>query len=459
MKCNIAIFGGGSVNWCPGLIRDIYLLDEITEGEIRLFDPDSEGVNAILSLQNVYNQETNKDLRFRRSDSLEDLLSGADFVLCTFSPGSLEAFFHDLEVPISYGVRHPVSMSFGPTMISAAIRTVPLAEELAHAMTRYCPNAWLLNVTNPMTCVTTVMCRANRNGKVVGLCHEFEGQLSMVAEIVGHHWDHKAERGNDFARETLNAKIGGINHFIWLTETSNSGQDLYPKLRNFAAANEAYYADGKIPLINEKNPWSNNREAKLAMLRHFGYLPMAGDRHLVEYLGSLCNVQNQYAQAFNVTKTTIRERERAKSRNLARTIAIGSGEVSQNWNRSGEQVTDIMQAALTGKPTYIVANLLNEGQISNLQPDVAVETFAWFDASGGKAEPVGELPGALGPMIRHGIEVCELTLTAALEGSRQKLIEALTLDFSCQAVDFRLISKLADDLLHANKEWLPRFHD
>ena len=112
---------------------------------------------AVASMLARFNAERGKDYRVSVCDDRAEALGGADFVMTTFSPGSMDAFEYDLEIPIRYGIRQPVSMTVGPAGISAALRTVPVAAEIVEDMERHCPGAWLLNVTNPMSAVTRAM--------------------------------------------------------------------------------------------------------------------------------------------------------------------------------------------------------------------------------------------------------------------------------------------------------------
>ena len=129
-------------------------LDEIEGGEIRLVDPDKTNVEAVAQMLHKFNEIRVKDYAISVVDDRKAALKDADFVLTTFSPGSMDAFYNDLEIPVKYGIRLPVSMTVGIPGISAAIRTVPVAYEIVKEMEEVCPGAWLLNVTNPMSCVT-----------------------------------------------------------------------------------------------------------------------------------------------------------------------------------------------------------------------------------------------------------------------------------------------------------------
>jgi alpha-galactosidase len=230
----LTVIGGGSSQWMINLMKDVYLLDAAEGGEIRLVDPDQPGAAAVASMLQRFNRERRKDYSISVVDDRAEALAGADFVMTTFSPGSMDAFEYDLEVPIRYGIRQPVSMTVGPAGISASLRTVPVAYEIVQDMERQCPDAWLLNVTNRMSTVTRAMNLAANSVRVVGLCHEFHSFAALAREIFGlqpppdtnvveqlYQW--LPERGLDYT-------VAGINHFIWITRAELDGRDVIPRI-------------------------------------------------------------------------------------------------------------------------------------------------------------------------------------------------------------------------------------
>lgn len=453
----LTVIGGGSVMWMTSLMRDVYMVDEIEGGEIRLVDPHKEHVEAVKDMLIAFNKLRNKDYKVSVVEDRKRALEGADFVMCTMSPGSLDAFSNDLEIPIKYGIRQPVSMTVGPCGISAALRTVPVAYEIVEDMEEVCPGAWMLNVTNPMSTVTRAMNMAAKKCKVIGMCHEFHAFPLFLEYMLGI----KKPGGMDLLEflyswlpeEGFNYTVAGLNHFIWLTKAVYKGQDMLPEIRK--------YCDGHFEfdksIIRNVHPFSNRCAVKFALCRQFGYLPLAGDRHLVEFYPSLCNIRNGYAMRYNVQKTTVDLRRSLKVLQLDYVRKVARGEEVVSWEPSGEEMVAIIHAIVTnGKVTSIV-NAPNHGQISNMPEERVVETFAEISADGIKPKPSGELPFSIASLCRLHSDVHELTVKAALEGSRQLFIEALSLDPSSGCADFSELPALADELLEANREYLPRF--
>lgn len=442
-KMILTVIGGGSVNWMRGLMKDVYMIDEVKGGEIRLVDPNKEHVEAVAQMLKAFNKMKDKDYKISIVEDRKEALESADFVMTTFSPGAMESFWNDLELPIKYGIRQPVSMTVGPCGISASLRTVPVAYEIVEEMEKLCPGAWLLNVTNPMSTVTKAMNIPAKKTKVIGMCHEFHAFPWFMGPMLGLNKP-KDMLVTEYLYDWLNKQgfeytVAGVNHFIWLTKAVLNGEDMIPKIREFCIDN------------------SNNSAAKIAMCRQLGYLPLAGDRHLIEFYPNLCNIRNGFGMKYDVLKTTVDSRIHAKSKQLEEIRSIASGKKAVDWKQSGEEMTQIMSAIITGVKTTAIVNMPNKGQILNMPNDVVVETFAEVSREGIKPKNSGELPGVVGSLCRLHSDIHELTVKAALEGSKDLLIHALCLDPLSAGADFSEIPDLADDLIMANQKWLPRF--
>lgn len=457
----LTVIGGGSVNWMYGLMRDVYLLDEVNGGEIRLVDPNEEHVQAVAAMLRKFNELRDKEYKISVVKDRREALHGADFVMTTFSPGSMDAFWNDLEIPIQYGIRQPVSMTVGPCGISAALRTAPVAYEIVEEMEEECPGAWLLNVTNPMSVVTRAMNLAAKKTKVIGMCHEFHAFPYYLKFIFGFE---KPEGMDDLTyiykwlpEQGFHYAVAGVNHFIWLIKAEYRGEDMIPKIREFSRE-VMKKVKGKSGTSVADPSWGPTT-AKYALCSQFGYLPLAGDRHLVEFWPHFCNVRNGYAMKYGVLKTTVSERRLLKVHQLERIRNIAEGREEVTWDASGEEMVEIMRAIINKGSTVGIVNAPNRGQITNLPEDVIVETLATVTADGIEPWPAGDLPGSIGSLCRLHVDVHELTLRAALEGDRDLFVEALSLDPLSGTADFSELCDLADYLLNANRKWLPRFFD
>ncbi len=460
----LTVIGGGSVNWMRNLMRDFYMVPEVEGGEIRLVDPNAEHVNAVADMLKEFNRQRGKDFKISVMEDRVEALSDADFVLLTFSPGAMPAFYNDLEIPVKYGVRLPVSMTCGPCGISAALRTAPVAAEIVEEMEKVCPGAWVLNETNPMTVVTSAMNRVARKTHVLGLCHEVHSLRKILNPVLGleppedmnvttYLYEWLAEQGVEY-------QFGGLNHFIFLTRLKMHGKDMLPKVREWACESReiaSTSADGKDSGLATTS-FHDSGSIKKIICDQTGYIPIAGDRHTVEFWPGLCNPANGYGMRW-VKKTFVDERRLWKISQLQSIRDIVSGKEKIEWKQSGEEFSMIVSGILSGKPVRSVVNVPNKGQIENLPGGLTVETPGIIYPDHIEPENIGRIPGVPGAWNGIQAQVALMTLDAALEGSRDKFIQALCMDPACGIADFSLLPRMADELLKANKEWLPRFYD
>ncbi len=481
MEFTITVIGGGSVNWMPTLMRDLYLLDSVDGGEIRLVDPGMERAHAVKGMLEQFNKQRNKNYRISVHADRREALPGTDVVLCTFSPGGIEAYHYDLQVPMKYGIIQPVSGTVGPCGISNALRTVTEAYDIVADMEELCPQAWMISETNPMTAVTKAMNLAAKNVRVIGMCHEFHafGDISKMImgfeppadlPLLDYLYEWLPQEGFDYT-------IAGINHFIWLTKAELHGEDVLPRIRAFA---EEHANNRSVKRAFEKNraqtqpefenwaprdgeddfdlyPWENHWEAKLAACRRFGHLSIGGDRHMIEFIPSFCNSTNGFGMQYGVNRTTGDHRKHLMDIRLEEIKAYADGSKEVTWLKSPEEMTTVLNGILTDTPTPCIVNLPNTGQISNMPEGAIVETFATVNGSAVTPKDSGALPSGIATYARLHNDIIELTVQAGLEGNMGKLKEALSLDPLCGTMDFRDIDAMAEDMVMATRKWLTRF--
>ena len=462
MKIKLAVIGGGSVNWMRGLMRDIYSLRGVEGGEIRLVDPNVSHVTSVRNMLLKFNECSDKNFEVSIVEDRKEALQGCDFVLTTFSPGAMDAFFNDLEIPVKYGVRLPVSMTCGISGASAALRTVPVAYEIVQDMEEVCPGAVLLNVTNPMTAVTKAFNLPAKTVTVYGICHEIFALHRFVNRIFGIGMQPGMSIGNYLysylPEQGFEYTVAGLNHFIWLTKATLHGEDVLGTIHRFAMEHEGI--NEYTAVCHATNSYDNNCQAKLALCRQFGYLPIPGDRHLIEFMSSLCNNQNGFGMDYGVLKTTVDSRRLDKVLQQREIDRIASGELPVTFSQSGEDIAGIIQSYLDKTEMITICNRPNIGQIRNLPLGTIVETKVKKEKDGTITPiPAGDLPRPIQHLCYLQSGINEMVVEAALNGDRKLLIEAMSLDPSTGTMDFKDVPKLCDDLLNANRRWLPRFFD
>jgi alpha-galactosidase len=435
MNEKIVLIGAGSANFTVGLVADI--LRHGWQGELALVDIDSNALKVVEKLARKMLDARGSHLKLRASADRRAVLDGATAVICTISVGGREAWHQDVLIPRKYGIYQPVGDSVMPGGTSRALRMIPAMVDIAKDVMELAPDALFFNYGNPMSAV----CRAVRkatNANMVGLCHGVNDIAGTIADYLGTTRDH------------LTYRAIGMNHLTWFTEILLDGNDAMPRLREIAAEQPG--------TDNPNQTWPFTFE----MTRLFGAFPAVGDRHITEFFPYMFSAKKGYfGKTLGVDVYSL-ERcldEGYAKFNEMKKHALSSQPLSDDYFKkiSGEheQVTEIIESIRTNRGAIFSANLPNRGQIPNLPVDAIVECPAIADATGLHAIEGKPMPSGLAGTLATRIQCIETTVEAALEGSREKFVQALLIDGAVKSVETAY--RLADDLLEAQKEYLPQF--
>ena len=315
-----------------------------------------------------------------------------------------------------------------------ALRTVPDWLDILADAENLCPNALVLNYTNPMSIMTLAAIRSSRM-PVVGLCHSVQGTLNQLARYL------------DIPREEVTWRCGGINHMAWFTELTREGEDLYPLLRKKA----------REPEIYEKDP------VRFEMMLQLGAFVTESSGHNSEYLpwfrkredliDKYCRDGFLGGRGF-YAKSWPRWREDADEG--IRAVLRGEGKIEMD--RSEEYASYIIEAHSGGSPGLFHGNVLNKGLIDNLPRDGCVEVAGKVDKKGFHPHPFGRLPEHLAALNRAHMTFHELVVQAILEKDREAAVHALMLDPLTAAVcSLEEIRSLFDELYEAQRPYLKAF--
>ncbi|MBA2447014.1 MAG: hypothetical protein H0V51_03210 [Chloroflexi bacterium] len=438
-RTRICFVGGGSYNWTPKLLADLALTRDLA-GAIILHDIDPTALDEMQRLGRRLVAAAGADFTVEASTDLADALRDAEFVIVTITTGGLEAMRKDLEIPLQYGIYQSVGDTVGPGGLSRALRNVPVLVEIARTMERVCPDAWLLNLTNPLTVLTRAVTKTTQI-KTIGLCHELLGVRGGMMRMFG------AEV------EDFEMQVAGINHLIWLLDLKIKGQDGFQMVRQYAAGGDP------VPLKStsggHRAPFQDRWTLKLALFETYGYLPAAGDRHLAEFFPYFLTAETGAGEDYGVLLTTIEHREDLVREARAEVRAWLDRPEPPPLERSLEESADIIAAIANGRSVRAIVNLPNRGQIDNLPREAVVETLAVVSAAGANPIGVGTLPpGVLNTIYPHLVNQ-EMIVDAALTGDRRLALQALVGDPLVR--DFRAAPRLLDDLLRAHADLLPQF--
>ena len=445
MPPKIAIIGGGSYNWAPTIINDVLLTDGLQGSHIVLEDIAPEPLEIIHKLGEKIIADKKSDCTLSSTTEEAEALDGADFVITSISTGGFETMEKDLEIPLKYGVNQTVGDSVGPGGLARALRSIPVQIEIAQHMEELCPDAWLVNITNPMAtiCLATVQATSI---KTIGLCHELQGVLAILKSMLQLPED-----------VSLEMQVAGINHFIWLLSLQIDGSDGFAMIRDWTKNPTPF----EVPDQDSKEMFAPSLidafKLKLELLEKYGYLPAAGDRHICEFFDSyLANIE-QADQLYGIKPTPIIERRDSWFAAMRSYVhGMLEGNFPLPGKKSSEAISDVI-AALTGNTDGIVdiINIPNEGQIANLPQGALVETLGKVSSDAAAGEETLELPAEIQKLILPHAENQFLIVKSALEGDRSVAREMLARDpltRNCSDID-----KMLDELLAAHSDYLPRF--
>ena len=456
-KVKIAFIGGGSYQWGPPIIRDLLVTKGLDGSELVLMDIDKKAAEDIKKTSLVTQKRAKTNWKISSTTNRKEALKGADFVVISISTGGFDSMEHDLNIPWSYGIHQTVGDTAGPGGLNRALRNIPVFEDIAKDINRYCPDAWVLNITNPMTTLTQTLCKTVTSGKVVGLCHEVYGAETFVADILD--FDHKDP--------TFDVRTAGINHCIWLLGATYNGENIIPMLKR-ALANKTWAkkriidADKKKGADNEwkqgfDNTWKHNK-IKRELMNMTGYLPMVGDRHIAEFFGHFTNDCDSLVKKWHTAITTIKDRSEDWLPPMKQKVYdYVSGKEKIDLKLSHEPVAPIIDAISNNETYYLKAgNLPNKGQISNLPQGVVVETPCMVNASGIEAISMGDLPDSIAAALTGHVYRQEMIVKAGMEGNKELALAALISDPMVQNADSA--KKMLKEMMEATAKWLPQFY-
>jgi len=428
----IAVIGAGSPQWTPRLVADVMLERELPGGEIALTDIDAEALEVAARICERIRTEHEGAFAISAARSLDEALAGADFVIVSITTGGLEAMRVDLEVPERYHCFQTVGDTVGPGGLSRALRNIPVFVGFAQAMEKRCPNAWMLNVSNPLTALTRTVEKVSRI-RALGICHGVEESTYDYMQLIG-------------AEGQMSYRVAGIDHCSWLLDFRVGETDALAEIRG-RLADGWRFGEDKQELVERYSPC-------LKLYENLGHLPAIQGRHIVEFFPYFLRDLGQ-AERYGLKRTTIADRERGRDWHRDRARRRASGEEDIPRGQSREAVAPVIRALVTGKRVVESLNVRNQGQISNLPLDAVVETLAVVDGAGVHPAAAGPLPPEVLAVVLPHVLRQELTVEAGLAGDRGKALAALASDPLVQDLD--TAKEMLDEMLDANRKWLAQF--
>jgi alpha-galactosidase len=444
----VVLIGAGSTSFSPSVVADMARSPDLADATLALVDVDAEILEVVRRIAERIVAANESGLRIEATTDRREALPGADFVVTTFAVGGATAWAVDVEIPKKYGISMPVGDTVGPGGLSRALRHIPLVVEIARDMERLCPDAHLFNYTNPLT----VLVRAVRKATsidAVGLCAGPELTRTQLADFMG------------IPRPELEAHGAGVNHCFWLLDVRHDGEDVYPRARELARHVGWPAPPAEDTGYHELWPTQGTRPFVVQLLDKLGYFPGPWDRHVSEFFpeffpdGPMADarygLQSYPVSLIVERKSAMRDYfdRQADERNPL-DPQLAHGRVGHS-----EEVVDVIAAVVENRGLRQFGNVPNRGLVPNLPPEAVVEVPLTFGSYGWRATQAGELPPSVLPWLSRRVAAYELTVEAALTGSRQTALQALLADGWVR--DTATAGRLLDELLSAQARFLPQF--
>lgn len=433
----ITFIGAGSTIFAKNVLGDAMLTPSLADSHIALYDIDEKRLRESEAMLKTINKNANQNrAEIQVYHDRKEALRDADFVVNAIQVGGYKpSTIIDFEIPKKYGLRQTIGDTMGIGGIFRTLRTLPVMLEFAREMEEVCPNAWLLNYTNPMAMLTMGVLKAT-SIKTVGLCHSVQVCVPELFEHLG------IKEQYDLA--DFQWKIAGINHMAFLLEITKDGEDFYPTIRQLAEEKENPHRDS----------------VRFELMKRFGYYITESSEHNAEYHPYF--IKSKYPELIDDLGVPLDEyltrcENQIRDWETMREDIVDNGDLTHK--RSREYASYIMDAIKTGNPTVIAGNVLNKGLITNLPEDVCVEVPCLVDKNGIQPTYVGALPTQLAALNRTNINVQELTVEAALTLEKDKIYQAAYLDPHLSSeLSLADITQLVDDLIEAHGDYLPDYH-
>jgi alpha-galactosidase len=433
----ITFIGAGSYVFTNNLVRDILTFPLLKEATLTLMDIDAEKLDfaekAVRRIIEMGNYPAEVKVTMDRVEALKD----ADAVMVTILAGGTDVWQHDIIIPKKYGVDINIGDTRGPSGVFRALRTIPIMLGIVKDMEKYCPDAILLNYTNPMA----MLCRAMQREsfiKLSGLCHSVQGTAGMLAYWIGA------------PNNEITYTCAGINHQSWFLKYEWKGKDAYSLIRQAVEKPEIYNAE----IVRNE------------LFKHLGYYVTESSGHNSEYNwwfrkrpeliekycthGTYWN-PGEYAyilKAYQAREKTWKETARQWL----------SKEMPISLKRGEEYAAYIINARMGGEIYHFNGNVPNTNLITNLPQDACVEVAVFVDKSGFHPVHVGALPPQCVALNHVNVMVEEMAVEAALTGDPTLVFRAIAYDpLTAAVLSLAEIKDMVNEMLQQNRDYLPQF--
>jgi len=434
----IVIIGAGSHVFSKNLITDFLSYPELRDSTITLMDIDKGRLDLITALAKKMVNQHRFETKLESTTDRRVALEGADYVIVSIRVGGFEANRWDLEIPAKYGIRQGVGDTIGPGGVFYGLRHIPLLLDICHDMEEMCPEAWLINYTNPMAMICWAM-NDHAHVKNVGLCHSVQGTAAELARYLGAPLNE------------ISYWVAGINHMAWFLELKWRGRDAYPLLREKFKDPDVY--------SRPDAHWAGADIVRVEIFKAFGYFNTESSQHMSEYVPYFRKrpeLFERFKLFYRVDWMKDVEKSRREQDEALKRLLSSDQELP--IRRSEEYCSYIIHSIETGTPRRINVNVKNSGLITNLLQGCCVEVPSLVDKRGIHPCYVGHLPPQCAALNTTNINVQQLGVKAAVEKDKTLAFQAILLDPLTSAIlTIDETQSMVDKMFEAEAKYLKGF--
>jgi alpha-galactosidase len=423
----VAFIGAGSIEFTRNVVTDLCSYPEFHGGlHLSLHDISAPRLAFAERLARQIVAQTGSAATVTASPDRRAAVKDAQYVINEVQVGGYDATRADFDIPARYGVRQTIADTLGIGGIFRGLRTIPVVVGLARDMVDQCPDAYLLNYSNPMAMLPWAVYQGTDFGRVFGLCHSVRDTHKFLAGLVGL----------DPAEVTF--RTAGFNHQAFVLTFEHAGQSLYPRL--------AEVIDSSPEL---------QRRVRVELFRRFGYFPTESSEHSAEYVPWFMR-HDAEIERFRIFVGDYLARSEENLRELESLQHQLETGTPLDLEPTDELASQFIHSLEAGTDRELYVNVRNDGLIASLPGDCCVEVPCSVGADGAKPQAIGALPAQLAALNRTFLNVVELTVRAALDGRRDHVYQAALLDPNTAAtLTTSQVVAMCDDLLEAHRALLP----
>ncbi|HUU27106.1 MAG TPA: hypothetical protein VM123_04770 [archaeon] len=423
MNKRIVIIGAGSTLFTRGILGNFVVNPEFEDSTVVLMDINPEILSTMERYARRLIRDNNYGLKIEAATSLGEALEEADFVVCTVAANDAVARKMEIEVPLSFGYHHSWGDTTGPSGVFRALRHIPIFLEIAKEMEQRCPQAWLLNFTNPMA----ALCRAvslESQIKILGFCDAPPYFKRLIEKEV-----------LELPEGSLVTRMAGVDHLVWFLEMRANGEDVYPDFRR------------RTDRLRKRFP------ASMKIFETYGYYACPGDEHLSEFFPFLLK-DKATMRKYSLKDMDVRW-HRERRRKLLETLreeVQSDKPIRPSPLPPEEEALDIIRSIANDEKKEYVASLPNRNVVSNLPDYAIVEAPTRLGSTIHQLPPVF-IPVHLTMPLQASIIKDELVVEAARTGSKELVFQAV---LACPLISsINQARQITSAMLESLKDYLP----